>query len=142
MLRTTGVAPIDLVKERFPNKQRYQKKAVAFIECYQDIPCNPCVTSCPFDAIEIIGEITNQPKVLPDLCTGCGICEKVCIVEKPAIKVFPGKSATGEIGDHYIRSWIEGDEQRMNLGKDNITPDENLKSAMDYLNADDIIEDK
>jgi len=115
------------------------------------IQCDACYRACPLigEAISIEyveNKVTNrhanlQPVINSDSCTGCGICEKVCIVEKPAIKVFPRSSATGEIGDHYIRSWVEGDEQRMNLKDKVIDADANLESAMDYLNDDELIDD-
>ncbi|PKK96335.1 MAG: hypothetical protein CVV58_06870, partial [Tenericutes bacterium HGW-Tenericutes-3] len=50
----------------------------AILECYEDIPCNPCETSCPFDAIHIGSNINMQPKLNVELCTGCGICVTSC----------------------------------------------------------------
>lgn len=78
MLKSTGYADINLVKENFPSEERINQGKVAFIECYQDIPCNPCTTSCPHDAITITGEITNRPKLDIDKCIGCGICVYNC----------------------------------------------------------------
>jgi len=111
------------------------------------IQCDACYRACPLigEAIkveyvknEVTGKHANlQPVVDTDYCTGCGICEHVCIVEEPAIRVFPVEIATGKFGDHYIRSWIEGDEQRIKTNNNVISPAENLESALDYLNDSD-----
>ena len=56
------------------------KKAVAkaVLECYEQIPCDPCVDSCPHGAISITGGIHNTPVLDPDKCIGCGICITHC----------------------------------------------------------------
>jgi ferredoxin-type protein NapG len=38
-------------------------------------------------------------------CTGCGKCEKSCVLEQPAIKVLPVDLARGELGHHYRKGW-------------------------------------
>lgn len=48
------------------------------------------------------------PTVHSDACTGCGKCEKVCVLEQPAIKVLPLSLAKGELGHHYRFGWLEG----------------------------------
>lgn len=50
----------------------------AFIECYEEIPCNPCETACPKKAITVGEPISNLPRLDPALCTGCGACMAVC----------------------------------------------------------------
>jgi Fe-S-cluster-containing hydrogenase component 2 len=77
MLDKTGIAEFEQVISRFPKKE-FLAKAKAVIECYQDIPCNPCQTSCPFGAIHIGEDINQQPKLLVEKCTGCGICVTSC----------------------------------------------------------------
>ena len=77
MLDKTGIALPEQVLSRFP-KTEFLKKAKAIIECYQDIPCNPCQTSCPFGAIHIGEDINQQPKLIAIKCTGCGICVTSC----------------------------------------------------------------
>ncbi|HAX02625.1 MAG: hypothetical protein A2Y45_01700 [Tenericutes bacterium GWC2_34_14] len=77
MLNKTGIPTKDLVLSRFPdNVALIRPKAI--LECYEDIPCNPCSTSCPFNAIDIGENINKQPKLNPDLCTGCGLCVPSC----------------------------------------------------------------
>lgn len=112
------------------------------------IQCDACYRACPLigEAITIQyveNKVTNrhaklQPLVNSEVCTGCGICEKVCIVEKSAIRIFPRDSVTGEIGEHYIRSWIENDEDRIKMNEPIKPNSENLESALDYLNTDEI----
>ncbi len=77
MLNKTGIPSSEQVLSRFPESQALIRPK-AILECYEDIPCNPCQTSCPFDAI-IIGEnINTQPKLIVDKCTGCGLCVTSC----------------------------------------------------------------
>ena len=35
-----------------------------------------------------------KPVVNTDICTGCGLCEKACVTEKPAIFVLPREVAS------------------------------------------------
>jgi ferredoxin len=55
-------------------------RAVASIECFEQIPCNLCELACPTDAIRI-GTVPRDP-VVPVLteaaCTACGLCLKAC----------------------------------------------------------------
>lgn len=77
MLNETGIPSKDQVQSRFPEKKALIKPK-AILECYEDIPCNPCSTSCPFDAIEIGDNINVQPRLVEDRCTGCAICVPSC----------------------------------------------------------------
>ncbi|MDI8993040.1 hypothetical protein MJI20_29020, partial [Salmonella enterica subsp. enterica serovar Anatum] len=43
----------------------------------------------------------------------CGKCEKVCVLEQPAIKVLPLSLAKGELGHHYRFGWLEGKDGKM-----------------------------
>ncbi|MDY6986339.1 MAG: 4Fe-4S binding protein [Candidatus Thermoplasmatota archaeon] len=64
--------------------------AKVVIECYENIPCNPCVTSCPFGAISK-QTITSVPEVDESKCTGCTICVSRC----PGLAMF----VIEEVGD-------------------------------------------
>jgi len=77
MLNRDGVPTLEQVKSIFPNEEILIRSKV-IIECYENIPCNPCSTSCPFDAISIGKDINQRPQVNYDLCTGCGICVFSC----------------------------------------------------------------
>lgn len=54
------------------------EKGHAVLECYEEIPCDPCSEICPFGAITIPGLITNLPQLNLSLCTGCGRCVPAC----------------------------------------------------------------
>ena len=77
MLDKTGVPSKDLIKSRFP-EEKYFGAFKAVTECYEAIPCNPCETSCPFNAIHVGNDINTPPRVDFDKCTGCGICVYNC----------------------------------------------------------------
>jgi Fe-S-cluster-containing hydrogenase component 2 len=62
-------------------KQLY--RGVAVLECVQEIPCNPCVDSCPVHAISM--KDINAPPVNDfDTCIGCGKCVGIC----PGLAIF------------------------------------------------------
>ncbi|WP_202318489.1 4Fe-4S dicluster domain-containing protein [Archaeoglobus neptunius] len=67
----------------FPSEERLKKKAVAYIECPQPIPCSPCYESCPANAIQM-NNINDPPKVDYEKCTGCMKCIRVC----PGLAIF------------------------------------------------------
>lgn len=49
----------------------------AVIECNQDIPCDPCVGSCPVGAISK-KDLASAPKLDESTCTGCANCVPRC----------------------------------------------------------------
>lgn len=77
MLTKTGVPTVEQVLSKFP-KRTVLMKPKAIIECYEDIPCNPCETSCPFNAIRIGENINQIPEIDFDTCTGCALCVPSC----------------------------------------------------------------
>lgn len=49
--------------------------------------CSACVEHCPVPgALVATG---RAPRVDPDVCTGCGVCEEVCPAPEKAIHVLP-----------------------------------------------------
>ena len=75
------------------------------------------------------------PVVHSDYCTGCGLCEHACVVEKAAIFVLPIEYAEGKVGTHYVKGWDSGDQQRVKNAKEIHTIDERSKQkAVDKLN--------
>ena len=61
-----------------PSEARRKKGPVATIECMEDIPCNPCESSCNVGAI-IVGEnITNLPHLDGEKCVACQTCVYIC----------------------------------------------------------------
>jgi len=61
-----------------PSAARREKGRVAAIECLQEIPCNPCESSCRFGAIRVGEDITRLPVLDEDKCTGCMSCLPIC----------------------------------------------------------------
>jgi ferredoxin-type protein NapG len=58
------------------------------------------------------------PVVHSDKCTGCGKCEKACVLEEAAIKVLPVRLAKGALGKHYRLGWEEKEKAGGPLIKD------------------------
>jgi Fe-S-cluster-containing hydrogenase component 2 len=78
MFEKTGIPSHEMVMSKFPTIDRINEGPVAVVECYKEIPCNPCQTACKFDAIEIGNDINNIPKVFSENCTGCSLCVSRC----------------------------------------------------------------
>ncbi len=67
---------------QIPSKKQLEK-GVAILECVQEIPCNPCVDSCPVHAISM--EDINAPPVNDfEKCIGCTKCVGIC----PGLAIF------------------------------------------------------
>jgi ferredoxin-type protein NapG len=109
------------------------------------IQCDACYRACPIfgDAITIEYESNDRtgkhafmkPIVHSDHCTGCGLCERACVTEKPAIFVLPRENALGKAGDYYIKGWDKEDEKRLEKAEAKTTTTEiSKKSALDSLN--------
>lgn len=67
-----------------PSEGRRKLGPVACIECFQQIPCNPCEEACPKGAITVGNEITSLPVLDEEKCNGCGICMTRC----PGLAIF------------------------------------------------------
>ncbi len=102
-----------------------QETCIAFL----GLRCEVCYNVCPIrgDAITLEYQHNDRsgkharliPIVHSDACTGCGLCEKVCILEEAAIKVFPMHLAKGALGKHYRLGWKEKEK----AGEALVTPD-------------------
>lgn len=56
--------------------------------------CGACHTICPLKNRAITQDYRNAPIVHEDACTGCGLCEEVCIVrDRRAIRVVTERRA-------------------------------------------------
>jgi len=75
---------------RLPSKKQLEK-GVAIIECVQEIPCDPCVDSCPVGAISM-KDINAPPIIDYDKCIGCGKCVGIC----PGLAIFTIKIKDGK----------------------------------------------
>ncbi len=78
MFEKTGIPSREMLMGKFPSMERINKGPLAIIECYREIPCNPCETACRFDAIKIGEDINKIPRLNYDNCTGCAICLSKC----------------------------------------------------------------
>jgi len=78
MFEKTGIPSKEMIMGKFPSIDRINKGPVAVVECYKEIPCNPCQTACKFNAIIVGEDINNIPEVNRDNCTGCSICLSKC----------------------------------------------------------------
>ncbi|MCB1922301.1 MAG: ferredoxin-type protein NapG [Gammaproteobacteria bacterium] len=115
-----------------------QEACIAF----QGLRCEVCFNVCPVrgDAITLNYQHNTRsgkhaffiPVVHSNACTGCGKCEKACILEEAAIKVFPIALAKGMLGKHYRLGW----EQKARAGEALVSPDTpheyNLPDGMSY----------
>lgn len=91
--------------------------------------CDVCYRVCPLIdkaiSLEMLPNLRTGkhamflPTVHSDACTGCGKCEKSCVLEEAAIKVYPIKLAKGELGSHYRLGW----EEKKKAGKSLVAPD-------------------
>ncbi|AOT73308.1 4Fe-4S ferredoxin [Geosporobacter ferrireducens] len=79
-LKRMGAPSLEELRQSsaFPGEKDYFKGPIAVIECIEEIPCNPCETSCPKRTITIGKPITNLPRIDFDRCSGCGICVAAC----------------------------------------------------------------
>lgn len=83
----------------------------------QGLRCDVCYRVCPVIDKAITLERTHnartdkhavfEPVVHADYCTGCGKCEKSCVLKEAAIKVMPVEIAALKQDEHYRRGWVE-----------------------------------
>lgn len=79
--------------------------------------CDVCYRVCPAIDKAITLELSHnartakhalfEPVVHAEYCTGCGKCEKSCVLTEAAIKVLPVELAALKQDAHYKRGWIE-----------------------------------
>ena len=97
---------------------------------FQGLRCDVCYRICPAIDKAITLELESNmrsgkhavfiPTVHSDHCTGCGKCERACVLEVTAIKVLPLELAKGELGHHYRWGWKE----KSKAGSSLVTPDQ------------------
>lgn len=84
MLKAAGVAQKNDWQAKLPAEHRRAAGPYVVIECYQEIPCNPCEAACPQKAVAIGADINTIPCVDYELCNGCGNCVARC----PGLAIF------------------------------------------------------
>jgi ferredoxin-type protein NapG len=137
---------LDINKSRMGLAVVHKESCIAF----WGIQCDACYRACPLlgEAITIemqrndrTGKHTFMLPIVHDtVCTGCGLCEKACVTEKPAIFILPNEVAKGKAGDHYIKGWDKEDDKRVKNAEAEETTTELSKkgSAESYLNSGDL----
>jgi sarcosine oxidase, subunit alpha len=73
------------------------EKYIPILHCYQEIPCNPCISVCPSGAIKLqdaLGSIMDLP-YFDGECTRCGQCIAVC----PGLAVSVAKKLYGDFAE-------------------------------------------
>jgi len=97
------VCPTDAIELRPLEDKKQIRIGTAFFDKDRCLPyafarpCIVCEEHCPtptkaiwFEEVDVVNETVRlkQPRVNPELCIGCGICENKCVVEdQPAIRV-------------------------------------------------------
>ena len=84
MLTCDGIPTQEDLAKVFPSEKRLAQGPVAIVECFQEIPCNPCVKACKQGAITMPGDINDLPALDTELCNGCGVCISFC----PGLAIF------------------------------------------------------
>ncbi|MDA9436677.1 ferredoxin-type protein NapG [Bradyrhizobium sp. CCBAU 51627] len=83
----------------------------------QGLRCDVCYRVCPAIDKAITLELSHnarttkhaifEPVIHAEYCTGCGKCEKSCVLTDAAIKVLPVEVAALKQDEHYKRGWEE-----------------------------------
>jgi len=116
-----------------------QETCIAFL----GLRCEVCFNVCPVRGKAITIEMKHNqrsgrhamfiPVVHSGDCTGCGLCEKACILEDaPAIKVFPEHLAKGDLGHHYRVGWEQQKDKGGSLINIEDKHEYNLPEGMRY----------
>lgn len=98
-IEKNGIPDIELIKDTFPSEERRKVGPYAVIECWQRIPCDPCVASCPFGCISPMEDINDLPELNHETCTGCGNCIALC----PGLAIFVIDETWGDEDQALIR---------------------------------------
>ncbi len=84
MLSKSGVPGKKQIEEVMPSKERLAAGPVVIVECFQEIPCDPCYTSCKQGCFQPFEDINDLPQMDFEQCNGCGICIGAC----PGLAIF------------------------------------------------------
>lgn len=126
-----------------------QETCIAFL----GLRCEVCFNVCPVRGKAITIEMKHNersgkhamfiPVVHSEGCTGCGLCEKACILEDAsAIKVFPEHLAKGDLGHHYRIGWEQQEEKGGSLINIEDKHEYNLPEGMRYDKSEGLITDE
>lgn len=109
---------------------------------FQGLRCDVCYRVCPaIDEAITLERSHNErsgkhavfiPTVHSDKCTGCGKCERACVLEETAIRILPAHLAKGELGAHYRWGWKEKQKAGGSLVAPDLEHQYNLPSGQRY----------
>jgi ferredoxin-type protein NapG len=112
---------------------------------FHGLRCDVCYRVCPLLGEAITLERHHNPRTgvhavfIPTVhsaaCTGCGKCERACVLEKAASRVLPQHLAKGETGDHYRLGWEEKAKKGEALVPDLIDLPDRLPSDSSLTNG-------
>ena len=119
---------------------------------FQGLRCDVCYRVCPVIDKAITLEMEHNvrsgkhavfiPTVHSDHCTGCGKCERACVLEETAIRVMPFELAKGELGQHYRWGWKEKNKAGESLVAPDVEHHYNLPQGQSYdIQGDGLIID-
>ncbi len=96
---------------------------------FQGLRCEVCFNICPVRGEALTLDLQHNPRsgkhalfipvVHSDACTGCGLCERACVLDEAAIRVLPRRLAKGKVSEHYRFGWKEKEAAGGSL----VTPD-------------------
>ncbi len=114
-LKTTGAPSLEELRAvgMLPSRDEMTGKACLCIECIEEIPCNPCETSCPHGAITIGNPITNLPVIDRAKCTACGLCIPACPGLAITLKQIKGERASIRFPWEYLPLPAKGQAVQM-----------------------------
>lgn len=92
MLYQDGIPTEEDLAKVMPSAERMKKGAFAITECFQNIPCNPCMTACAKGALKVEPDINQRPKIDYDICNGCSACVSKC----PGLAIFVVDMTAGD----------------------------------------------
>jgi len=98
-IENSGIPSVEQIGSSLPSRERRNSGPYAVIECWQKIPCDPCVAACPFGYIAPMENINDLPQLDQDACTGCGNCIALC----PGLAIFVIDETWGEPEQALIR---------------------------------------
>jgi MauM/NapG family ferredoxin protein len=94
-LKCTSVCPTGALQKVHKDPETIQNKVSmgtaeidqALCYSYNNWICGTCYRACPFPGKAMTLGMFEKPEVQPDVCVGCGACERACIRYPQAIRV-------------------------------------------------------
>lgn len=83
----SSAGPTTKTKQREVQAPRVAIVQGRFCLAYQRSFCSACVERCPVPGAVVVEE--HVPRIVVDVCTGCGICHQVCPAPRNAILMAP-----------------------------------------------------